>query len=34
MAYVKIHAIKGTLGKALDYIEDPKKTERQLLVSG
>lgn len=34
MAYTKIHAIKSTLVKALDYIEDPSKTEDQVLVSG
>lgn len=34
MAYTKIHAIKSTLVKALDYIEDSEKTEEQLLVSG
>lgn len=34
MAYTKIHAIKTTLVKALDYIENPEKTEDQLLVSG
>ena len=34
MAYTRIHAIKTTLNKALDYIENPDKTEEQLLVSG
>lgn len=34
MAYTKIHAIKQTLGKALDYIENPEKTDGSLLVSG
>ncbi|MEG3006132.1 MAG: relaxase/mobilization nuclease domain-containing protein [Oscillospiraceae bacterium] len=34
MAVTKIHAIKTTLNKALDYIENPDKTEGQLLVSG
>lgn len=34
MAYTKIHAIKKTLKKALDYIENPKKTDGELLVSG
>lgn len=34
MAYTKIHAIKTTLNKAIDYIENPEKTEEQLLVSG
>ena len=34
MAYTRIHAIKTTLNKAIDYIENPEKTEEQLLVSG
>lgn len=34
MAYTRIHAIKTTLNKALDYIENPVKTQEQLLVSG
>ena len=34
MAVTKIHAIKSTLNKALDYIENPNKTEGQMLVSG
>lgn len=34
MAYTRIHGIKTTLNKALDYIENPEKTEEQLLVSG
>lgn len=34
MAYTKIHAIKKTLKKALDYIENPEKTDDALLVSG
>lgn len=34
MAYVRIHGIKTTLNKALDYIENPEKTEHQMLVSG
>lgn len=34
MAYTRIHAIKTTLSKALDYIENPDKTEEQMLVSG
>ena len=33
MAYTRIHAIKRTLQKALDYIENPEKTEDQMLVS-
>lgn len=34
MAYTKIKQIKTTLSKALDYIENPEKTDEQLLVSG
>lgn len=34
MAVTKIHAIKSTLSKALAYIENPDKTQEQLLVSG
>lgn len=34
MAYTRIHAIKTTLNKALNYIENPAKTQEQLLVSG
>lgn len=34
MAYTKIKSIKTTLGKALNYIENPDKTDEQLLVSG
>ena len=34
MAYTRIHAIKTTLNKALDYIENPAQTQEQLLVSG
>lgn len=34
MAYTQIHGIKTTLNKALNYIENPEKTEKQLLVSG
>jgi len=34
MAYTRIHGIKTTLNKALDYIENPEKTEAQILVSG
>lgn len=33
MAITKIHAIKSTLGKALGYIENPDKTDGQMLVS-
>ncbi len=34
MAYTRIHQIKKTLNKALDYIENSKKTNEQTLVSG
>lgn len=34
MAIVKIHNIKTTLEKAVAYIENPEKTEDELLVSG
>lgn len=34
MAYTHIHAIKQTLSKALDYIENPEKTDYTMLVSG
>lgn len=34
MAITKIHAIKSTLSKAIAYIENPQKTDGQLLVSG
>ena len=33
MAVTKIHPIKSTLKKALDYIENPDKTEDKMLVS-
>ncbi|MDO5401524.1 MAG: relaxase/mobilization nuclease domain-containing protein [Eubacteriales bacterium] len=33
MAITKIHPIKSTLKKALDYIENPDKTDGKLLVS-
>ena len=33
MAVTKIHPIKSTLKKALDYIENPEKTENKMLVS-
>ena len=33
MAITKIHPIKSTLKKALDYIENPDKTDDKLLVS-
>ena len=34
MAVTKIHPIKSTLKKALDYIENPDKTEDKMLVYG
>jgi len=34
VAYVKLRKIKSSLKKALDYIEDPKKTDGQILVTG
>lgn len=34
LAITKIHAIKSTLSKAIAYIENPEKTDGQLLVSG
>lgn len=34
MAVTKIHAIKSTLSKAIAYIENPRKTDGQLYVSG
>ncbi|PWM72354.1 MAG: hypothetical protein DBX45_09075 [Oscillospiraceae bacterium] len=33
MAITKIHPIKSTLKKAIDYIADPAKTDDKLLVS-
>ena len=33
MAVTKIHPIKSTLNKALDYIENPDKTDEKLFVS-
>jgi hypothetical protein len=33
MAVTKIHPIKSTLKKALDYILDPDKTDGKMLVS-
>lgn len=33
MAYTKIHAIKATVNKAIDYICNPDKTDEKLLVS-
>lgn len=34
MAVTEIHRITTTLNKALDYIQEPKKTDDKLLVSG
>lgn len=34
MAVTKIHAIKSTVNKAIDYITNPEKTDGTLLVSG
>lgn len=34
MAYCKIHAITHSMSKALEYIENPEKTDGQLLVTG
>lgn len=34
MAVTSVHAIKSTLSKAIDYIEDQEKTSGQELVSG
>ena len=33
MAVTKIKPVKSTLSKALDYIQNPDKTERKTLVS-
>lgn len=33
MAVTKIHAIKSTLGKAVDYICDEQKTDEKVLIS-
>jgi hypothetical protein len=33
MAVTKIKPIKGTLNKALDYIQNPAKTDEKILVS-
>ena len=33
MAYTKIHAIKATIDKAIDYICNPDKTEDKLFIS-
>ena len=34
MAITKIHPIEVTLNKALDYIEDSKKTDEKMLCTG
>ena len=34
MAVTKIHAIKSTVNKAIDYITNPEKTDGTILVSG
>ena len=34
MAIIKIHNIKKTPERAIEYIENPEKTEDELLVSG
>lgn len=34
MAITKIHAIKKTLSKSIKYIENPNKTDGQMLISG
>ena len=33
MAYTKIHAIKATVNKAIDYICNPEKTDEGILIS-
>jgi len=33
MAYTKIHAVTATVGKAIDYICDPDKTDQNILIS-
>ncbi len=33
MAYTKIHAVKATVGKAVDYICNPDKTDGSILIS-
>ena len=33
MAVIKIHSIKSTLKKALDYICNPEKTDEKVLIS-
>ena len=34
MAVTEIHPITTTLSKALDYIQNPDKTDEKMLVSG
>ena len=33
MAYTKIHAMKATIDKAIDYICNPEKTDEKMFVS-
>ncbi len=33
MAVTKIKSVKSTLSKALDYIENPDKTDEKMLIS-
>ena len=33
MAYTKIHAIKATVHKAINYIFNPNKTDESILIS-
>ena len=33
MAYTKIHAIKATVDKAIDYICNPDKTDEKIFIS-
>ena len=33
MAYTKIHAIKATVDKAIDYICNPEKTDDKIFIS-
>lgn len=33
MAYTKIHAVTATVGKAVDYICNPDKTDGSILIS-
>jgi hypothetical protein len=34
MAVTKIKPVKSTLSKALDYIENPDKTDGKMLITG